>query len=363
MFQIKDFASIAAAEINHARAVTKKITDFAPGSVARTLMEAPAVEIEELYMQMFLGLREAIPVATFKSFGFDKLPAAFAVGYVSVSTDTPLPQDLLIPAGTVFSSSDGRSYASTHDVTWLAGAIHIKIQVRCTTVGLAGNIAAGSITSSPFFDATYTVSNQLIETGRDVETDAEREVRFAEFIQSLSRGTVEACSYAAKQSVVLDADGNRLEYVTRIGLEESGGRVRIFLYSSTGAPSAGLLADGQARMDGTKSGENGTSTAGFRAAGIRVDVLPMTERDVSLSIKVEMLPGYALNAAVEQQLDDIFAASIRSVQPGATLYLGTLVDAMLASAGVKAIVPTSTENIICGVNEVLTPGVLGVSAL
>ena len=84
MFQIKDFVSISAGSINHARAVTDKVTDWAPGSVARTLIEAPAVEIEELYLQMFLGLRDAIPVATFKSFGFEKLPAARAQGWVTV---------------------------------------------------------------------------------------------------------------------------------------------------------------------------------------------------------------------------------------------------------------------------------------
>ena len=52
-FQIKSFNDIVLSQINHARSVTEKITDFAPGSVARTLMEAPAVEVEELYLQMF----------------------------------------------------------------------------------------------------------------------------------------------------------------------------------------------------------------------------------------------------------------------------------------------------------------------
>ena len=49
-FQIKDFASITAGMLNHARSVTSKITDFQPGSVARTIMEAPAVEVEELVL-------------------------------------------------------------------------------------------------------------------------------------------------------------------------------------------------------------------------------------------------------------------------------------------------------------------------
>ena len=101
-FQIKDFVSIVASQINHARSVTDKITDYLPGSVARTLIEAPAIEVEELYMQMLLGLRDAIPAATFLSFGFDKLPAARAHGYVSISLDPAPTVPIIVPLGTIF---------------------------------------------------------------------------------------------------------------------------------------------------------------------------------------------------------------------------------------------------------------------
>ncbi len=57
MFQVKDFRSIVASMVNHVRATTTKITDFRVGGVARTLLEAPAIEIDELYQQMFNGLR------------------------------------------------------------------------------------------------------------------------------------------------------------------------------------------------------------------------------------------------------------------------------------------------------------------
>lgn len=362
-FQIKDFASIVAAQINHARAATPKITDFQPGSVSRTLIEAPAVEIEELYLQMFLGLRDAIPVATFLSFGFNPLPAARAVGFVSVSVAQPLTQPLLIPQGAEFSAVDGRKYTAVAAVTWASGSSLVQIPVQHTTAGLVGNIAAGAITSSPFFDASYTISNQTIETGRDAETDAEREVRFAEFVASISRGTLVACSYQVRQSRVLDADGNIAEYVVRSGVDEQPGHVRIYVYSSLGAPSDELLADGQARIDGTTDPVTGAVTPGYRAAGVRVDVLAMQERAVPLSISVEMLPGYPLTAAVEQQLRDIFATQIRSVQPGETLYLGSLIEAMLAANGVQSIVPDTTKNITCEINEALIPGVLTIESL
>lgn len=362
-FQIKDFASIVAAQINHARAVTTKITDFQPGSVARTIMEAPAVEIEELYLQMFLGLRDAIPVATFLSFGFEKLPAAVAHGWVSISHEPAPTASFLIASGTAFTASDGRVYTSTAEVTWPSGDNVVRVPVAFSSPGLAGNIAGGMITSSDGFGDGYTISNSGIETGRDIETDAEREARFADFIASLSRGTVVACLYAARQSVVLDQDGNRYEYVVRAGIDEQPGHVRIYIYSSRGAASMALVSDGQKRIDGWRDAATGAVTPGYRAAGVRVDVLAMIERAVTLSISVEMFPGYELNADVEQRLGDVFGESLRAVEPGETLYLGSLVEALLAVPGVRQIVPSTNSNILCAVNETLVPGVMNVSQL
>lgn len=363
MFQIKDFASIVAAQINHARSATTKITDFQPGSVVRTIMEAPAVEMEELYLQMFLGLRDAIPVATFLSFGFDRLPAATAVGFVSVSKSPAPTQAIEIPVGTSFSTADERVYNSTEAVTWPVGTASVRIPVAAAVPGLAGNVAAGVIVSSPSFGTGFTVNNSAINTGRDIETDSEREARFAEFVAALSRGTVSACLYAAEQSQVLDADGNTSEYVTRVGLEENPGIVRIYVYSTAGVPSQALITDGQTRIDGSRDEVTGVVTPGYRSAGVRVDVLAMSERAISMSVQVEMLAGYELTSAVIQSITDLYAGAIEAVQPGETLYLAALTEAMLQVPGVKAIIPSLSENIFCAINEALTPGTLTVNAL
>lgn len=362
-FQIKDFNSITLSQINHARAVTTKITDFQPGSVSRTLMEAPAVEIEELYLQMFLGLRDAIPVATFLSFGFDKLPKAKASGWVSVSRSPAPTAPIVVPVGTIFSTADGRDYESTSSVTWAAGESTVRIPVIATVAGVSGNVAAGVIVSSPFFGSGYTVSNSLIVTGRDSETEPEREARFAEYIRSLSRGTVEACLYAASLALVLDVDGNIAQYVARKGYEEIPGRMKIYIYSSSGLASPELLDAGQRLIDGYRDDVAGLIFPGFRAAGVRVDVLAMAERAVPLGIQVEMLPGYTITPAVVQSLNDIFGAAIRGVPAGGTLYQGTLIDLMLAAPNVRRIVPVSTDNIVCSVSEALTPGALTITPL
>lgn len=362
-FQLKDFASISASQINHARSVTDKITDFIPGSVARTLMEAPAVEIEELYMQMFWGLHEAIPVATFLSFGFEKLPAAVAHGWVSVSKDPAPDADLPIPVGTAFSATDGRVYQSTEAVLWMAGEPVVRIPVAYAEAGFVGNISGGAITSSIFFDTRYTISNAPIETGRDVESDLERKARFAQFVAALSRGTVLACEYAAKQAVVLDINGNRYEYVTRVGCTEIPGYVRFFVYSNRGVPSAGLLASGQVIIDGKRDELTNEITPGYRPAGVRVDIVAMSERAIDLSISVLMMPGVELTNAVRQRLGDVFSSAVRSIEPGGVLYLGTLGELMLAVPGVRQIVPSTTTNIHCAVNEALIPGSLTIAQL
>ena len=363
-FQIKDFNSIVLAQINHARGVTQRVTDFQPGSVVRTLMEAPAVEIEELYLQMFLGLRDAIPVATFLSFGFEKIPAKRAIGWVSILTDLTPEEDTPIPAGSVFRATDGRIYTSIEDTVWPAGEVLVRVQVQYEAAGAVGNIAAGLITvSEQFSDDAYTVSNSAITTGKNTETDLEREARFAEFVRSLSRGTVAACMYAVKQAKLLDADGNVFEYVTLAGVVEEPGYVRIYAYTNRGLPSAQLLALARDAIDGSRDPATGAITPGYRAAGVRVDVLPVTERAVPMAIRLQMAEGYSYTPEVEQALGDVYASVVRAVQPGASLYLGKLVEAMLAVPGVSWIEPLVNSNIVCGAYEALIPGALTVTLL
>lgn len=350
--------------INHARAVTEKVTDYQPGSVVRTIIEAPAVEIEELYLQMFLGLRDAIPVATFRSFGFDKLPASMASGWVSVSSETPQANNWTIPAGTTFSTEDGRTYVTSADVLWASGASIINLYVQCTEPGSVGNVGVGAINTSGFFGIdAFTISNGVINNGRDVETDSEREARFAEFIQSLSRGTVYACLNAAKMAVIKDQAGNVTEYVTKAGLFEQPGQVAIYIYSSYGVPSADLIETAQTIIDGSRNELTGEISPGFRSAGVRMDIFPMVERAVPLSISVEMIDGYQLTTSVRQRLGDIFGSRIRSVQPGTMLYLQEMVESLLVVPGIKRIVPQTTSNFFCAVSEALTPGTLTIAAL
>lgn len=350
--------------LNHVRGTTKKITDLQPGSVTRTLIEAPAVEIEELYLQYFNGLREAIPVATFKSFNFNKLAAMYARGYVTVSAVTAPTTLLVVPKGTEFTSSDGRVYKSTADAAWAPGVKSVRIPVMAEAPGQQYNISTGSINASTFFNSgNYTISNAAINNGRDLETDAEREARFAAFISSLSRGTVTACLYGAQSATLNDDQGNISEYVTRIGYTEIAGYVKIFIYSSAGLPSRDLLTRGQLIIDGWRDADTGAITPGYRSAGVNIEVASMIERAIPLSARVTLLTGYTLDAAMKQSMTDVFATRLAEAQSGDVIYADEIETALLSITGVRSVIIDMSENIICGPNEALIPGTVTVTTL
>lgn len=364
-FQIKDFISVTAGILNAMRASTNKITDFQVGSVARTLIEAPAVEIEELYQQMFIGLREAIPVATFLSFGFDKKAAAYASGRITLVSTPVSAQDFPIPAGTVFTSVDGRQYVTLQTVVWPAGVERFDVQVRAVEVGLSGNISQGQIITSPILSGRddVTIEHGGIDNGRDEETDEEREARFADFIQSLSRGTREAIRYAILQAEIKNAAGVVAEYVTRLGIDEKPGHVKLYIYANTGRPSDALLLDGQRRIDGYKDDATGLMVAGYRALGVRVDVLAMGEKKVPFAGYVGMLPNLSLTNEVRVALEDAYRRVVSAVPSGDVLYVEKIVEAMLAVPGVRKVIPFNTENILCDVNEVLIPDIFDIDPI
>jgi hypothetical protein len=62
-------------------------------------------------------------------------------------------------------------------------------------------------------------------------------------------------------------------------------------------------------------------------------------------------------------MEDIFGAAVAGIQPETTMYQGDLVNLLLAVPGVRAIVPSTSANIICNVNETLLPGAFSATAL
>lgn len=349
MFQIKDFASIAASCINWMRSTQKKVTDFSVGSVARTIVEAPAAEIEELYLRMFIGLKEAIPVAIYRTFDFERLPATPASGSIRVQM-SPSTADILIPAGTGFlPPNSGITFQTVSDALIAAGQSQADILVLAQTPGTGGNIAAGTALEptqsiSGFVSAVALFS---FSSGTDEETDEERKTRFSTFIATLNRGTLSALRYGLSLAFVRDSVGaiaERVRYhrIVEPWLDDPNqpvALVRAYIHNgTTSGASSDLILEAQKIINGYYD-ENGDPVAGWKAAGVRVDVIGASMTLVAVTGVVTVAGGYQ-SAAVTTEVQAAIADYITSLDIGETVIRSEIIAAAMNVAGVTNFIPS-----------------------
>lgn len=365
MFQVLDFRTIVQGMVAHLRTTQSEITDFYTGSVARTLIEAPAIALDEFYLRVLQGLLEAIPVAVYNAFDFGEIPATAATGRVVFTTPTLVVNAVTIPEGTIVARPDSRQrFITTEDGTIRAGTNSASVRVRAEFAGATGNVPAGvvSLIQSQVTQVNGVSNPNPITGGRDAETAAERKARFVDFIGALSKGTVWAVLYCTRRAVVKDpTTGMTIEYVTRVGLDEQAGHVDIYLYGSGGEPSPALLDAAQRLLNGSVDTTRQTIVPGYRPVGVRVTAQPMNDRLVDFPGKIRLFDGYVYDAALFNALRTAVATQMIGVPPGGVLYVQQLVEAALTVPGVRQVIPDTTENLLCGQHEVLVLGELNLT--
>lgn len=362
-FRTKDFISIVAGMVNWARGATTKITDFRIGSVARTMLEAPAIELDEYYQNLVRSLVDGIPSAIYQGFGFTPLPAVPATGIVTFSIPAPLANDLTIPAGTVVSTSDQSiSYLTLADAVIVAGQTSVNASVSCTIAGVDGNVGSNQlvVVNGP---ANVTVSNQApISNGRNAESEEGRAIRFLEFIQSLSRGPLASIEYGLTLATVANAEGVITERVVsarafeRFEIDASFplGYVECYIWSGGGAVSAELIAEAQRIIDGFRN-EDGSAVIGWKAAGVIATVASVVLREVDITATVRTRDG-TLTPAQLQAVTDNVGAYIQDVPIGGRVYNAGIVAAAMRVPGVLDFRSISSNDIETGVSEKAVPG-------
>lgn len=352
-FQLKDFVSIAASIINHAKATQNTLTDFNVGSVARTMLEAPAVEIEELYQQMWNGLQESIPVSVFNSFDFTAIDARSATGLIRLSA-TSSASNVVIPGGTVFTSKDSQKlrFASVLDTTLAAGSTYVDVKVVAAVPGLSGNVDIGTN-----FDVSPNVAgfvsaesvNGFID-GMDAETILERKARFVEYVSTLARGTAAALRYGAKTAKIYDASGFVIEEVKGSAVIEpwltdntqTPGLVYLYIYNGSDGASGTLLGQVSKVIDGYYD-TSGNPVAGWKAAGVKVVVAAATLVSVAVTGVITVESGYSA-ATVKEAVSDAIAAYIAGLEIGADVIQSEIVALGMGVEGVtnfRVTVPSS----------------------
>ncbi len=300
MFQVKDFVSIVASMVNYCRGTTTRFSDFNVGSKVRTMLEASAIEIEELYQQILNGLLEAIPTSVYVTFDFQLLPATATSTLVRVAF-SPGVAAQTISAGTLLTRSDqAMTYAAETDVPVPAGAPYVDVLVTATVPGAAGNLAAGTtFTISPSPSGTVSaMALAAASNGTDIETQAGRYVRFTAYIRTLARGTVTAVEYALLQAALTDTSGGITEQVKlqlviepyKLDPTQPVGLVNCYVHNGTGNTSPALVAQALQIVQGFYT-PDGVGVPGYKAAGVHVTVTAATEQPVSPTGIVTLAPN------------------------------------------------------------------------
>lgn len=338
IFTPKPFAEIVADQVERVRLSTDRLTDFNVGSVVRSLLEANAVELDDYYQEMYLGLMRAIPTAIYIGFGFDRKPAVAAVG-VAVFTRVGAATDeaRLIPQGTRLVTTGGAYFVTDADVTIPVGASTAQVTVTAEVPGAAGNAAANSLLLTTTGAGYYTVTNPaILSGGEDAETDEQRAERFAAFIRALARGTPAALEYAATiPALYHPVTGVLAERVQRAAVYETPGYVALYIHNGSYGASSALVQAVQATVDGVRDAELNAWLGGYRPAGMRVVVQAMS--DLAVDVALELSAGIgAVQADLATALEAKLAAWLRAVMPGRQVRPIDLINLALGVEGVTA---------------------------
>lgn len=373
MFQIKDFPSITASCINWCKAVSSKITDFSIGSVARTMLEAPAIEIDEAYQKFFIGIKEAIPVSIYGTFGFTRNAAEAASGVVRFSTGGALATSpITVPVGTIVRIPDGsRTYATLASGTILTGQSYVDILVAAQTAGAAGNTGDGTITElGTNVAGINTVTNPApFINGRDEETEDERKVRFQGYISTLARGTKSAVEYGARQTKLVDANGLVTEYVAHaVVIEpylddptEPISLVNVYIHNGASATSVSLVNEAQKVVDGYYD-VTGVAVPGWKAAGVKAVVFAAADKPVDVVGTLTAMSGYDALDLISAA-NDAVKAYIQALDVGASVIMAELIAIIKRDVeGVYNITLSDpVSDVVCAANEKAIPGLVDIT--
>jgi hypothetical protein len=376
-FQLKNFASIVNSMLNRMKATQTQITDFNVGGVARTLVEAPAAEIDQLYQQMFNGLKAAISVSVYNSFNFPPLLAQAASGLVQ-ATITSQPTAVLVSAGTQFTPEGSSNvYTSAADVIIPAGSTTVNVQVACTVAGSAGNLLQNqTFTASPSITGIVSVGNaSAFVNGQDAETPAQQLIRFNNYISTLARGTVPALQYGLSTVNLTDANGNITEkvalnlvvepYVTDDTQPIS--LVNCYIHNGVGNTSGALLTQAQNVIAGYINSV-GTKIPGYKAAGVKTNVFIATEVPTAITATVTLLDGYVwdnveplVNSAIFSYLQALTignnGTNVAGTDPVGTAVAAQISAAVMAIPGVTNYVSTFTDTLAATGTKIM-PGAI-----
>lgn len=222
-----------------------------------------------------------------------------------------------IPAGTVLQRSDTAEFTTDADATIASGSA--TVAVTASVAGEDGNTDEGatfSLTSSlTGINGSATVASGGIAGGTDIESDDDLRDRLVSRIQQPPHGGA-AFDYEA-WALEMEGVTRAWVYPLYLGLGTVG--VTFVMDDQEGSiiPDAGTVDDVQDYIDAR--------------APVTADVTVFAPTPVELGFEIQLSPDTTVvRAAVEAEITDLLR---REAEPGGTLYLSHIMEAISTAAG------------------------------
>jgi uncharacterized phage protein gp47/JayE len=361
---LQNFATLVENMAASVQGAASSLLDLTVGSVLRAILEANAslaLWLQWLIVEALATTRLATSSGADcdsfgADFGFVRLAAVAASGFVTMSRFSPNTA-ALIPIGTnVATASNTQIFVVTADTanpayspvaggySLAAGVAGVTVPVAALVAGSAGNVQAGTIAViASAIAGIDTVTNSLaLAGGLDAETDATFRARFGNYLASLSKATDSAIGAA------IAAIQQGLTYVISENIDQTGavqmGHFVVTVDDGSGAPPASLLATVQAAVDAIRPVGSGFAVQGPVVTPANVTMIVTNTAAVSHQAAVA-----AVAASIE--------AYIAGLGVGATLNYTRL--AQLAYAASASITNVSDVLLNGGTADV-TPPLFGV---
>ena len=326
--QLQDFPTLLRNQAAAVSASCRTLIDVSVGSVLRAMLEANAsvaLWVQWLIVEVLATTRAATSNGAdldswVGDFGLTRLPAVAAIGSAVFSRAT-LGLTAIVPVGAVVrtgATAGAQAFAVVSDpsrpewngsgYTLSATANSVRVPIQAITPGRAGNVQSGVLillsTAVPGIDAV--TNDYPASGGLDAESDPALRVRFSGFIDSRTRATAQAVSFAI-QSVQ-----QGLQFVIAERLDPAGairpGHFTVVVDDGSGAPSDALL------------GRVGAAIEAVRPIGGTYSVIRPTLITVSVSLAISG-PASA-PAAVQSAI----GAWIAATPIGGSIYLSKLIQ-------------------------------------
>ncbi len=362
-----DFTQILNFEIEHLTA-SSDISDMAIGSVARSFLEAVALQIDEAYFQL-IQLLNSFYISTASGSDLDRRASDFGLQrqlalnatttVIFTGSGTPI-----IPAGTIVLAPAG-SNPEVDFVTTFVGTVGDAIPVIALNAGSSGNVTSGAITGiqnnpNPLLITGVTNGGPSVG-GQDTEQDSTFRARIQKYLLSLSKGTVNSIISACLN--IPNTGITQVQVLESFMLDFNGGADNTTQDLNEDNPSTNAADLDPTALPGTNPGnitvviDNGSGAMpfsatlsaldvingdvtdplnfpGYRAAGIQAFVTRPYVIPVDIEVNIYVTSDVIDSSIVINDCKVALGAYIQRLPIGGKIYLSEIIDNVMNIDGV-----------------------------